>query len=112
MATLEAIELLLAYVASLKVKLYQMNVTYEFLNVYLNKEVYVRQPSDFDDLENPNYVYEKHKAPYKLKQAPTAWYERYTKFTLDYDFKEVRLTKTFFLTIENFFLKSTYVIIM
>ena len=40
-ARLEAVRLLLAYVTSRKIKLYQMNVKSVFLNGYVNEEVYV-----------------------------------------------------------------------
>lgn len=38
-----------------------------FLNGYLDEEVYVKQPKDFVDPENQNYVYRLNKALYALK---------------------------------------------
>ena len=61
-ARLEAIRLLLAYAASRKIKLYQMDVKSAFLNRYVNEEVYVDQPPDFEDTNHPDYVF-------KLKKA-------------------------------------------
>ena len=43
-ATLETVQLLLAYAAFQKIKLYQMDVKSAFLNGYVNEEVYVDQP--------------------------------------------------------------------
>jgi hypothetical protein len=69
---LEAIRILLAFIASKRLKLFQMDVKNDFLNGVIQEEVYVRQPSGF---ENPKYtdrVYELLKALYGLKQAPRA----------------------------------------
>ena len=52
-----------------------MNVKSAFLNGFINKLVYVDQPSGFEDPRYPNYVYRLSKALYGLKQAPRAWYE-------------------------------------
>jgi hypothetical protein len=43
-AHLEAIRILLAFVASKGFKLYQMDMKSAFLNGYIDEEVYVRQP--------------------------------------------------------------------
>jgi hypothetical protein len=72
MARIEAIRMLLAYVASKGFKLYQMDVKSVFLNEYIEEEVYVRQPPGFENLKYPNRVYKLHKALYGLKQAPRA----------------------------------------
>ena len=63
-----------------------MDVKSAFLNGYINKEVYVSQPPNFKNFENPNYVYKLKHALYGLKQAPRAWYERLRKFLLDQGF--------------------------
>jgi hypothetical protein len=57
-----------------------------FLNGVIPEEVYVRQPSDF---ENPNYfnrVYKLSKALYGLKQVPQAWYARLKTFLLEHGY--------------------------
>jgi hypothetical protein len=69
-ARLEAIRILLDYACSHNIKLYQMNVKSVFLNGYINEEMYVEQPSAFEDDKKPNHVYKLKKALYGLKQAP------------------------------------------
>jgi hypothetical protein len=69
-AHLEAIRILLAFAASKGFKLYQMDVKSIFLNGVIQEEVYVSQPTGF---ENPKYLdrgYKLSKALYGLKQAP------------------------------------------
>ena len=73
---LEAVRLLLAYAASRKIKLYQMDVKSAFLNGYVNEEVYVDQPLGFEDTSHFNHVFKLKKALYDLKQALRAWYDR------------------------------------
>jgi hypothetical protein len=57
-----------------------MDVKSAFLNGYINEEVYVEQPPEFEDYKQPNHVYKLRKALYGLKQAPRAWYERLRDF--------------------------------
>ena len=57
---LEAVRLLLAYAASRKIKLYQMDVKSAFLNGYVNEEVYVDQPPGFKDISHPDYILKRH----------------------------------------------------
>ena len=66
-ARLEAIRILLAYVAHKDIKLYQMDVKSAFLNGFINEEVYVKQPLGFEDKEKPQHVYKLVKALYGLK---------------------------------------------
>jgi len=49
-ARLEAIRMLLAFACHKNFKLFQMDVKSDFLNGYINEEVYVEQPPGF---ENP-----------------------------------------------------------
>nr|GEY09598.1 copia protein [Tanacetum cinerariifolium] len=72
-ARLESIRILLAYACALDFKLFQMDIKSEFLNDFINEEVYVAQPPGFIDFKKPNHVYKLKKALYGLKQAPKAW---------------------------------------
>jgi hypothetical protein len=70
-----------------------MDVKNAFLNGYIEKEVYVRQPPGFKNPKFPNHVFKLHKALYGLKQASRAWYERLKTFLL----KKGLVDKTLFL---------------
>ena len=77
-------------------KLYQMDVKCAFLNGYLNEEVFVEQPKDFEDPHFPYRVLRLKKALYGLKQAPRAWYDRLTHYLLDRGFKRGYADRTLF----------------
>jgi hypothetical protein len=66
---LEVIRILLTYASHHEMKLYQMDVKSAFLNGFINKLVYVDQPSRFEDPRYPNHVYRLSNALYRLKQA-------------------------------------------
>ncbi|WVZ84797.1 hypothetical protein U9M48_031784 [Paspalum notatum var. saurae] len=53
-----------------------MDLKSAFLNGFIQKEVYVRQPPGFEHPKFPNRVFKLQKALYGLNQAPRAWYER------------------------------------
>jgi hypothetical protein len=95
-ARLEAIRILLAFVASKGFKLYQMNVKNAFLNSVIQEEVYVRQPLGFESLKYPDRVYKLSKALYGLKQAPRAWYARLKTFLLEHGYVIGSVDKTLF----------------
>nr|GEY25106.1 hypothetical protein [Tanacetum cinerariifolium] len=71
-ARIEAIRLFLAYVSFMGFIVYQMDVKSVFLYGTIKEEVYVCQPSGFEDLHFPNKVYKVEKALYGLHQAPRA----------------------------------------
>jgi hypothetical protein len=100
-ACLEAIRILLAFVASKGFKLYQMDVKNTFLNGAFEEEVYVRQPQvlrtpGFENPKYPNGVYKLSKALYGLKQAPWAWYAGLKTFLLDHGYVMRSIDKTLF----------------
>ena len=86
LAPLESIRVMLAFANHNNILLYQMDVKSDFLNGEI-EEVYVMQPSGFEDSKNPDMVYMLHKALYGLKQAPCAWYETLKDFLLKKGFK-------------------------
>lgn len=64
------IRLILGLAVSSNSKFHQMDVKNAFLRGVLNKEVYMAQPSGFDDNKFPSYVCKLEKSLYGLKQAP------------------------------------------
>jgi hypothetical protein len=93
---LEAIRLLLSYSVNHGIVLYQMDVKSAFLNGVISEEVYVKQPSGFEDLKHPDHVYKHKKSLYGLKQAPRAWYDRLINFLIENDFKRGEVDTTLF----------------
>ncbi|GKE95521.1 retrovirus-related pol polyprotein from transposon TNT 1-94 [Tanacetum coccineum] len=96
-ARLDAIRIFLAYAAHMNMVVYQMDVKTAFLNAILREEVYVSQPDEFMDQDNPNHVYMLKKALYGFKQAPRAWYDLLSKFLLSQDFSKGTVDPTLFI---------------
>jgi len=96
-ARIEAIHILVAFIAHMDIKLYQMDVRSAFLNGYLKEEVYASQPPDFENHDLPNHVFKLDKALYGLKQAPRAWYECLSNFLIDKGFQRGKVDNTLFL---------------
>ncbi|GKF81029.1 retrovirus-related pol polyprotein from transposon TNT 1-94, partial [Tanacetum coccineum] len=79
-ARIEAIRIFVENAANKNITIYQINVKTSFLNGELKEEVYVSQPEEFVDQDNPSHVYKLKKALYDLKQAPRAWYDMLSSF--------------------------------
>ena len=94
---LEAIKILLAFIVSQSVKLFQMDVKSAFLNGFIKEEVYVEQSLGFEDHKYLNYVFKLSKALYKLKQASRTWYERLSSFFLKNYFKRGKVDTILFI---------------
>nr|GEX50282.1 Gag-Pol polyprotein [Tanacetum cinerariifolium] len=79
-AQLEAVRLLIAYVAHKSFTIFQMDVKTTFLYSPLKEKVCINQPDGFVDPYHPDKVYRLKKALYGLKQAPRAWYDELSNF--------------------------------
>ena len=95
-ARLESIQILLSVVCIINFKLYQMDMESAFLNGLLNEEVFVEQPTGFQDPHFPNHVLRLKKLLYGLKQAQRAWYDCLTTYLLDHGFKKAQADRTLF----------------
>ncbi|GJX03100.1 putative ribonuclease H-like domain-containing protein [Tanacetum coccineum] len=93
-ARIKAIRLFLAYASFKDFVVYQMDVKSAFLYGKIEEEVYVCQPSRFEDLEFPSRVSKVEKALYGLHQAPRAWYETLSTYLLDNGFQRGQIDKT------------------
>jgi hypothetical protein len=74
-ARIESIHILLAYATYHGFKLFQIDLKSAFLNDPIKEEVYVEQPSSFEDCEYLSHVYKLSKALYGLNKALRGWYE-------------------------------------
>nr|GEV23227.1 hypothetical protein [Tanacetum cinerariifolium] len=88
-ARIEAIRFFLAYASFMGFTVYQMDVKSAFLYGTIDEEVYVMQPSGFQDLDFPAKVYKVEKAMYELHQAPRAQYGTLSKYLLTNGFQKV-----------------------
>nr|GEV15772.1 hypothetical protein [Tanacetum cinerariifolium] len=96
-ARLKAIRIFLAYAAHKNMVVYQMDVKTAFLNGNLREEVYVSQPDEFVDQDNPNHVYKLKKSLYGFKQAPRVWYDMLSSFMISQDFSKGSVDPTLFI---------------
>nr|GEW34410.1 putative ribonuclease H-like domain-containing protein [Tanacetum cinerariifolium] len=76
-ARIEAISLFLAYASFMGFMVYQIDVKSAFLYGTIEKEVYVCQPSGFEDPDYPDKVYKVVKTLYGLHQAPRSCHDKY-----------------------------------
>ena len=67
MGRLEVIRTLLAFASHIGIELFHMDVKCAFLNGFLNEEVHVRRPLEFENQEFANHVFKRNKALYGLK---------------------------------------------
>nr|GEW42369.1 putative ribonuclease H-like domain-containing protein [Tanacetum cinerariifolium] len=96
-ARIEAIRLFLAYASFMGFMMYQMDVKSAFLYGTIEEEVYVYQPSGFEDPDYPDKVYKVVKALYGLHQAPRAWYETVANYLLENGFQRGKIDQTLFI---------------
>ena len=95
-AKLNSIQVLLSLAVKLNWPLHQLDVKNVFSNRDLEEEVFLDQPSGFEEKSNKHRVCKlKKKSLYGLKMSPRAWFERvwesskkpwiYTKSSRSYD---------------------------
>ncbi|GJS41931.1 putative ribonuclease H-like domain-containing protein [Tanacetum coccineum] len=96
-ARIKAIRMFLAYASYMGFMVYQMDVKSAFLYGQIEEEVYVCQPSGFEDLDHPNKVYKVVKALYGLHQALRAWYDTLANYLLCNSFQRGKIDQTLFI---------------
>ena len=69
-----------------KWSLRQLDVQNAFLHGDLKETVFMKQPPGFEDPEKKDYVCKHKKAIYGLRQAPRAWFDKFSNFLLDFGF--------------------------
>nr|GFB55577.1 retrovirus-related Pol polyprotein from transposon TNT 1-94 [Tanacetum cinerariifolium] len=95
-ARIEAIRIFVTNAAHKNMMIYHIDVKMDFLNSELKEDVYVSQPKEFVDQDNPSHVYKLKKALYSLKQAPRAWYDMLTSFLISQQFSKGVVDPTLF----------------
>ena len=55
-----------------------------FLHGLISEDIHMEQPPGMANLEHPTHVCKLQKALYSLKQAPRAWFDRFSVFLLKY----------------------------
>nr|GEX20725.1 putative ribonuclease H-like domain-containing protein [Tanacetum cinerariifolium] len=96
-AKIKAIRLFLAYAFFMGFMEYQMVVKSAFLYRTIEEELYVCQPSGFEDPDYPDKVYKVVKALYGLHQAPRAWYKTLANYLLENGFQIGKIDQTLFI---------------
>nr|GEX94052.1 hypothetical protein [Tanacetum cinerariifolium] len=102
---IEAIRLFLAYASFMGFMVYQMDVKSAFLYGTTEEEVYICQPSGFEDPDYPDKVYKVVKALYGLHQAPRAWYETLANYILENGFQRGKIDQPLFIKRQKAFKK-------
>jgi hypothetical protein len=76
---------------------HQLDVNNVFLHDTLSETVYCSHPTGFVDPAQPNCMCLLNKYLYKLKQAPRAWYNRFTTYIASLDFVEAKSDTSLFI---------------
>ena len=74
-----------------------MDVKSAFLNGILEKEVFIKQPSEYIKKGQDKQVYKLNKALYGLKQAPRAWHTRIDTYLLQHGFQKSHFEHTLYI---------------
>ena len=81
------VRLVLSITVSCNWPLRQLDVSNAFLHGFLKEEVYMEQPPSYVDQQFPHHICRLHKSLYRLKQAPRAWFDRFTSQLLHLGFE-------------------------
>uniref|UniRef100_A0A2N9FV76 Reverse transcriptase Ty1/copia-type domain-containing protein n=1 Tax=Fagus sylvatica TaxID=28930 RepID=A0A2N9FV76_FAGSY len=80
------VRLVLSLAAQNKWSLRQLDVSNAFLHGALKERVYMRQPVGFIDPQFPSHICSLQKSLYGLRQAPRAWFEKFSTHFLSLGF--------------------------
>ena len=80
------VRLVLSLAAQHRWSLRQLDVSNAFLHGFLKERVYMRQPIGFIDPQYPTHVCSLQKSLYGLRQAPRAWFEKFSTHLLTLGF--------------------------
>jgi hypothetical protein len=77
--------------------IHQLDVKNAFLHGTLTEAVYCSQPTGFVNAANPDLVCRLNRSLYSLKQAPRAWYSRFTTYLTSIGFVEAKSDTSLFI---------------
>ena len=69
-------------------RVHQMDVKTAFLDGVIEEEVYIEPPEGFDVETRETHICRLHRALYRLKQAPQAWYSRIDNYLQEMGFQQ------------------------
>lgn len=93
----DSIRLLLALAAEHSLEIAQFDVQTAFLYGDLTEDIYMKQPSGFEDRDFPDYVCKLNKSLYGLKQSPRCWNTKFVNFLNQFKFKQLKSDPCVFL---------------
>lgn len=104
-----SVRVILAIAAKLKLTLKQFDVKTAFLYGDLQEDIYVKQPSGFDD--GSGRVFKLKKSLYGLKQSSKCWNDKFTKFIEKFGFTACKSDACVFISNKdgNFIILAIYV---
>ena len=88
MSTKDSLRIIMAIVAHFDLELHKMDVRTTLLNGDLVEDVYMSQPTGFEEVGKENMVCKLHKSIYGLKQASRQWYLKFDEVVTANGFKE------------------------
>lgn len=91
------IHIVLSIAAGRSWAIHQLDVKNAFLHGHLAETVYAQQPSGFVNTANPTSVCRLNSSLYGVKQAPRAWFSRFTTYLLQLGFVASRSDSSLFI---------------
>lgn len=93
---MNTIRTIVALSAQRKWMIHQLDVKSAFLHGELEEDVYVEQPQGFQEKGSEKKVLKLHKALYRLKQEPRAWFNTIEKYFVQEGFERCQSEQTLF----------------
>ena len=96
-----SIRTILSLESNMKWKLHYIDLKTIFINVLIEKEVYIKQPQGFETNDQETHVCKLKKALYGLKQAPRAWHGRINGFLMSLGFTKSKADSNLYYKVED-----------